>query len=450
MTSRNPAGNPSDGTRSKSTKSFPSTEVKAEPASSSAESPTNFKGKGRAPPSPESPVDPSNSLVLSDILAAIQTLSARVEKNELEQQRLSRSHSRSRSRRPQGQRTGPTTPGTGSGNPARSRGHSSRNNSQNHHNHRDKSRYPTRSSSPRDRKSVKRTDPPRLNDGKEEGPRFSAWKKLMQGKFHDNSDHFNDEASRMGYVFERTEGEAQRHLDPLYLTGRPDSFQTADHMIEYLASIYENDQERRDAKFEYDRLSQRENEPFQHFKTRFIELANLAMIPDMTRQDDLFDKCCEGLQRQLYGVRHKWTSLQDMFRDIEPADKERQRIETKFGKRSSRRFLNNSTSTVPTTTMSTNRLLSAAETKQSRSPTPGILPVPAFRRSSTTPPDKRLSPNAEVRECFTCGRKDHLSRNCPSRNGLHEIEEDSESLRSESSEEEQTDEPHSQSGNEEA
>jgi len=71
-------------------------------------------------------------------------------------------------------------------------------------------------------------------------------------KFKENYDYFPDEESRMAYVFNRTKGEFQRHLDPKYLTNRKDSFVNTKEIIAYLASIYKNQQEIEDTQNKFE------------------------------------------------------------------------------------------------------------------------------------------------------------------------------------------------------
>ena len=61
-------------------------------------------------------------------------------------------------------------------------------------------------------KSSKVPDPPPLTDGKD--PTFISWKKQIASKLTVNADHFADETARINYVFSRTGGEAQGHLEP--------------------------------------------------------------------------------------------------------------------------------------------------------------------------------------------------------------------------------------------
>lgn len=57
----------------------------------------------------------------------------------------------------------------------------------------------------------------------------------------------------MCYLFGRTTGDAQRHLQSRYNDDSRTCFVSAKDMIQHLASIYFNPNKVRDAKYEYDR-----------------------------------------------------------------------------------------------------------------------------------------------------------------------------------------------------
>jgi hypothetical protein len=82
--------------------------------------------------------------------------------------------------------------------------------------------------------SKKLPDPERLSDGVD--PTFESWRLQMQGKLRVNADHFEDEEAKMLYVFNRTSGDAQRHLQPRYENESPVRFTSAQEMIQHLAA----------------------------------------------------------------------------------------------------------------------------------------------------------------------------------------------------------------------
>jgi len=87
-------------------------------------------------------------------------------------------------------------------------------------------------------KSAKIPDPPILTDGKD--PTFESWKIQVDGKLTVNADYFANEQACMIYVFGCTGGDAQGHLKPRFGPNSVKPFQTADEMIQHLASILED------------------------------------------------------------------------------------------------------------------------------------------------------------------------------------------------------------------
>jgi hypothetical protein len=144
-------------------------------------------------------------------------------------------------------------------------------------------------------KSTKIPDPPISTDGK--APTFENWRLQMQGKLRVNSDYFPTEDARMTYVFSRTGGDAQAHLQPRYAEDSGEPFLTDSEMIDYLASIYEDPHKVQNARLEYKSLMMKTTETFADFHTRFLHLAGKAKIPEGDLQPDLFDKLTLELQR---------------------------------------------------------------------------------------------------------------------------------------------------------
>jgi hypothetical protein len=127
-------------------------------------------------------------------------------------------------------------------------------------------------------KSSKQPDPPVFTGGIDSPP-FDTWKIQMNGKLTTNADHYADEKARMHYVFNRTRGDAQEHLKPQFKPGAVKPFQTANSMIEHLASIYEDPYQVKNARRDYRKLMMRPTETFTDFYTRFLHLAGEGQIP---------------------------------------------------------------------------------------------------------------------------------------------------------------------------
>src|SRR5580658_4929081 len=163
-------------------------------------------------------------------------------------------------------------------------------------------RMETRASTPASGsgKSTKLPDPPILTDGKD--PTFENWRIQTQDKLRVNADHFQSMEAKKAYVFNRAGGDAQDHLVPRYKDGSTDPFLTAQSMIDYLATIYEDPYEVQNARLEYKSLSMKSTETFSDFHTRFLHLAGKAKIPSDDLRPDLFDKLTLELQRTVLPV----------------------------------------------------------------------------------------------------------------------------------------------------
>jgi hypothetical protein len=87
-------------------------------------------------------------------------------------------------------------------------------------------------------RSPKQPNPPLLSDGKD--PTYTSWSILIRAKLQDNDDHFPSENSKLTYVYGRTTGAAQAHLEPRFEYGAPNPFLAVDEVMAHLAAIYQN------------------------------------------------------------------------------------------------------------------------------------------------------------------------------------------------------------------
>src|SRR5438045_9036368 len=92
----------------------------------------------------------------------------------------------------------------------------------------------------------------------------------------------------MFYLFNRTTGDAQKHLQPRYDDNSQTRFVSATEMVQHLATIYVNPNKVRDAKYDYNRLMMRTGQTFAEFQTQFLHLADEAQIPMESLRVDLY------------------------------------------------------------------------------------------------------------------------------------------------------------------
>ena len=278
--------------------------------------------------------------------------------------------------------------------------------------------------------SKKYADPTPLSDGV--NPTFEGWRIQIRGKLQFNADHFANEEARMFYIFGRTTGDAQRHLEPRYKEDSPARFVSIEEMLTYLASIYVNPNRVRDAKFDYDRLMMKPTEAFSEFQTRFLHLAGEANITPSSLKTDLYDKLNTTLQRALVGNVRSWTDYQEMVADCLSADTELRRINLRETRQ--KRFQTNAPS-----------LVSAPAAKVTTPTGPGLSSIPAQAPgliSLPRPVTANLQRTSEARQtppptgkpfsatCYNCGGKGHISPDCPhpKKGDLKEIEEAEEEI----------------------
>ena len=162
-----------------------------------------------------------------------------------------------------------------------------------------------------------------IQDGTD--PTFESWKLQMQGKFRVNADHFEDEEARMLYLFNRTTGNANKHLQPRY-NKSPVRFTCVQEMFEHLEAIYVNPNKVRDAQFDYNRLTMKTTQTFVEFQTQFLHLAGEAQIPAESLRLDLYDRLTTQLQEELAAQLRTLDTFAKLSASCLSLDTELQRI----------------------------------------------------------------------------------------------------------------------------
>jgi hypothetical protein len=87
-----------------------------------------------------------------------------------------------------------------------------------------------------EKRSPKHDDPPELDDGT--SPTYIAWKALLRGKLNNNADWWSTERERINYVFGKTKGKAQRHLEARIDKECADPWLSVAEILQYLDTIY--------------------------------------------------------------------------------------------------------------------------------------------------------------------------------------------------------------------
>jgi hypothetical protein len=283
--------------------------------------------------------------------------------------------------------------------------------------------------------SKKLPDPQPLSDGTD--PTFLGWKIQIQGKFRSNGDHFQDEEDKMFYVFNRTTGDAQKHLQPRIDEDSQTRFVSAKEMIDYLASIFVNPNQVRDAKWEYDHnCTMKKTQTFAEFHTQFLHLAGEAQIPRESLRLDLYDRLTTPLQRGIAPMLRTLDTYQELSANCMSLDTELKRIVAREERQKSYREQSATRPTRPTHPSAPalgNVTASAAPTLRRT----GNSPDPMSRTTHSTPP-RSTSENPRTSEarrpapadantvCYNCYGKGHYAATCPEprRVDLKEMDEE--------------------------
>ena len=271
------------------------------------------------------------------------------------------------------------------------------------------------------RYSKKQPDPQPLSDGVD--PTFESWKLQIQGKFRVNADHFEDEEAKMFYLFNRTTGDAQKHLQPRYDDNSQTRFVSATEMVQHLATIYVNPNKVRDAKYDYNHLMMRTGQTFAEFQTQFLHLAGEAQIPMESLRLDLYDKLTTPLQEKLAVNLRTLDTFAELSASCLSLDTELRRIAVRVDRQKRNRDSRTSAPTVPI-------IPAALERAKPVAPTTPRPSLPIYTRApSQTPQNSNLRQSTPVDPtvtCFNCHRIGHYASSCPEpkRTDLKEIEED--------------------------
>jgi hypothetical protein len=275
------------------------------------------------------------------------------------------------------------------------------------------------STAPSQRYSKKLPDPVSLSDGKD--PTFLSWKLQIQGKFRCNADHFSDEEDKMLYLFNRTTGDAQKHLEPRYDDDSQTRFVSAKEMLDQLASIYVNPNAVRDARHDYNSLLMKSSQSFSEFQTEFLHLAGQAQVPRESLRMDLYDRVTPALQKGVAPILRLLPTYEELAADLASLDTELKRIAVREERQ--KRFRERQ----PPRTHVTASAGPAPTTVVTPKPTT-IAYSPFVRAKSETPraEPRRLTPADTVFTYFNYDKLGYITKECPKpqRGDLKEIKEE--------------------------
>ena len=216
----------------------------------------------------------------------------------------------------------------------------------------------------------------------------------------------------MLYLFGRTTGHAQEHLQPKFDFEAENRYTTVQEMLAYLASIYEEDNREEDSRAAFHKLYMKKDQTFPEFYTEFLHLAGKGRVHHTELRSAIKEKITTELQRLLLPTYNLHTSYEDVAKQCMYLDKGLRTIQA----RESRFRPKDSKSAKP----------SGAPTAKTPNPLPGAAPRPTYSR--TTPArEASAGPTRSTPEiqqlylegkCFICKQQGHRSRECPLRESV--------------------------------
>jgi len=268
-------------------------------------------------------------------------------------------------------------------------------------------------------------NPTPLEDGT--NPTFEVWAVAMHTKFTVNADHFESEFAKMGYLFDRTQGKAQKHLLPRFKPDATHPYHDTKEMMDHLTRIYTNPNRVREAEVEYQNLRMTYKQTFHEFETQFLHLADEAEIPTSSRFYGLFDRLPTNLQDRLAPLLRSFNgSYDELCNTAIGLDAELKRINARRTKESQERVAAK-TQAPPTTT--TTRGSSFQKAPAPFAPTNLRSSTPTISHYGPILPDKKPDGRAvtpaktEGVTCYNCGELGHYSASCEKPKRAAELKE---------------------------
>lgn len=238
-------------------------------------------------------------------------------------------------------------------------------------------------------KSTKMSKPPTLTDGKD--PKFDAWLYKIKDRLTNNSDHYPDARSQIGFIASFCGGKAEDHILPRLREGTTRPFRTPEELLDFLAIIFHDSNRLANAKSDFRTLIMKGYD-FDTFLTDFMHLAGEAEIPDEDYKFELNEKLEPRLAQAVASAYVSEGDFDQFSRHCSLVARSLKRAADRLPRRAPVRV--GSAAPLPSGV----RPFRAAQSPRS--------PLPTFN----DPVKKELF---EQHRCFNCKGTGHVARDCP-------------------------------------
>ena len=146
-------------------------------------------------------------------------------------------------------------------------------------------------------KSLKLSDSPVFTD--EKNLTWEVWETKIQNKLKVNADYYSTALSQIAYIVSHVKGDAAEHIHARRRDGATKSYTSINELLEYLASIYEDQDIKLTAQNTYKNLWMRITESFMTFYSKFAQITSVLLYDEHTLMDDLKNRLIRCLQNSL-------------------------------------------------------------------------------------------------------------------------------------------------------